>query len=191
MDWVSALFLYSVSVLFIQLRNEVIAFKEFRSSRCVKKEFVVEYYECPGDFYSSYKTLTGKRLLFTGPEDEKHAYFHELGHLIYDKFWADAPVAGLILIPFFVLPFPWYWLGAATVYIATMWIRKTQERRADIFAYQVTGLKYVPAYLEKSKLELLIHWLFWSHPPEIVRVKDEYYKKEISLFKLFVASLTS
>jgi hypothetical protein len=191
MEWEIALLGYLSATVFLLMRNEWMAYREIKGFQCTKKFTVVEYYECKADGYYSYMTLNGKRFLFVGDYEDRHAYYHELGHLVFDIFWLDAVLAALILVPILFLPAPWAWMGAFIVYVAVKWVKKNWERRADIFAYEMTKQKYTPIQLEKDKITLLYRWLFWSHPPEKVRIMNEYYKKEIPLIKLFFKSFSS
>ena len=185
------LLVYFSASLFLLLRSQLSAYRETKRSECTKKFETVEYYECEAEDYYAFKLLNGKRFLFVGEEPNSHAYYHELGHLIFDRFWLDPFLESLLLIPLFLLPVPWAWIGAFFTFVTEKWVKKNWERRADIFAYEVTGLKYSPIQLEKSKVTLLFRWLFETHPPEIVRTKEEYYKKEIPLIKLFFESLVA
>jgi hypothetical protein len=171
------------------MNNEWVAYREIKGLHCTKKFKIIEYYECKADDYYSYKTLDGKRFLFVGEYEDQHAYYHELGHLLFDVFWLDAVLATSVLVPILFLPPPWAWVGAFAMYIIVKWVEKNWERRADIFAYEMTRQKYKPIQLEMNKIILLYRWLFWSHPPEIIRTMDEYYKKEVPLIKLFFKSL--
>jgi len=180
---------YLLAVTFLLIRNNLIAEETVKELECHKKFNLVGYYECKSNDYFSFTTLDGKRFLFIGDEYNQHAYFHELGHLVFDDFIADSFLDASILFPIFLLPIPWALVSALVLYIIMKWIKKNWERRADLFAYEMTGQKYKPIQLEKDKITLLYRWLFWSHPPEIIRTKDEYYKKEIPLIKLFIKSL--
>lgn len=190
MQWELVLAAYIVTVVYLLVKSERAAYREIKSSQCLRKTFYnLEYYECTADDYYAYKTLDGKRVLFSGNYEDKHAYYHELAHLIYDKFWLDTILGATLIIPLLILPTPWAWIGALIVYIAGKWVKKNEERRADLFAYEMTKLKYTPIKLEKNKIELLLKWLFWGHPPDRIRIEEEYYKKEIPLCKLFFRSL--
>jgi hypothetical protein len=191
MDVGLAILTYLLGVLFLLIRNNLIAKEIIKDFECHKKFNLVEYYECKADVYSSFISLNGERFLLVEDHGNQHAYFHELGHLVFDNFIADAFLDASILFPILLLPFPWNFIGALLLYIASKWVKKNWERRADIFAYEMTGLKYSPIQLEKSKIVLLFRWLFETHPPEIVRTKEEYYKKEIPLIKLFFKSLVT
>lgn len=168
-------------------------YSKLKRSQCKKKTLLIkddsiEFYECPDIDYYSYKTINGKRFLFRGKVYNTFAYYHELGHLIYDNFLIDILIASSMVLPIFLIEFPWSLLTAILVYILTLWHKKTEERRADLFANEATGLKYTSNELERNKIVLLFHWLFWSHPPEKVRISEEYYKKEIPLIRLFLNS---
>jgi len=189
MDWNLAILGYLSATIYLLLRNELIAYNDIKEFQCTKKSDIIEYYECKADDYYSYKTLNGNRFLFVGPNENIHAYYHELGHLIYDIYWLDAILRASMLIPIFILPIPWAFVGAFIDYIMIEWIKKNWERRADIFAFEMTGQRYSPIQLEKDKFTLLFRWLFWPHPPEKVRIENEYYKKDIPLIKLFFKSL--
>jgi hypothetical protein len=180
---------YFSASLFLLLRSQLTAYRETKRSECTKKFETVEYYECEAEDYYAFKLLNGKRFLFVGEEPNSHAYYHELGHLVFDRFWLDPFLESLLLIPLFLLPVPWAWIGAFFAFVTVKWVKKNWERRADIFAFQMTGEKYIPTKPEEGKLQLLFRWLFWSHPPEKVRVEEEYYKKEVPLIRLFFKSL--
>lgn len=192
MQWELVLLGYVITVVYLLGRSEYAAYREIKSTKCTRKKFNdLEYYECVSDGFYSYKMLNGKKLLFREKDEDSFAYHHELGHLLFDKFQLDILLAAALLIPLLLLPTPWAWIGAFVVYITAKWIKKNEERRADIFAYSITHQKYTPIKLEKNKLILLLHWLFWSHTPEKVRIMNEYYKKEIPLTKLFFKSIFS
>jgi hypothetical protein len=191
MDVGLAILTYLLGVLFLLIRNNLIVKEIIKGLECHKKFNLVEYYECKADYYASFISLNGERFLLVGDYENQHAYFHELGHLIFDDFITDSFLYASVLLPVLLVPLPWNFVGALLLYIASKWVKKNWERRADIFAYQMTGLKYSPMQLEKSKVILLFHWLFETHPPEIVRTKEEYYKKEIPLIKLFFESLVT
>lgn len=191
MDVYLAILTYLLGVLFLLIRNKLIMEEIIKDLECHKKSNLVEYYECKADFYSSFKSLDGERFLLVGDYENQHAYFHELGHLVFDDFITDSFLDASVLLPILLLPFPWNFVIALLLYITSKWVKKNWERRADIFAYEMTGMKYSPIQLEKSKAVLLFHWLFWTHPPEIVRIQEEYYKKEIPLIKLFFKSLVT
>jgi hypothetical protein len=191
MDVGLAMLTYLLGVLFLLIRNNLIAKEIIKGLECHKKFNLVEYYECKADEYSSFMTLDHKRFLLVGDYENQHAYFHELGHLIFDDFIADSFLDASVLLSILLLPLPWNFTGALLLYIASKWVKKNWERRADIFAYEMTGLKYSPIQLERSKVILLFRWLFETHPPETVRTKEEYYKKEIPLIKLFFESLVT
>jgi len=191
MDIGLAILTYLLGVLFLLIRNNLIVKEIIKGLECYKKFNLVEYYECKDSDYSSFMSLNGERFLLVGDYENRHAYFHELGHLVYDDFIADSFLDASVLLPILILPFPWNFIGALLLYIISKWIKKNWERRADIFAYEMTGLKYSPIQLEKSRIILLLRWLFETHPPEIIRTKDEYYKKEIPLIKLFFKSLVT
>ncbi len=192
MQWELVLATYIITIAYLLTKSERAAYREIKSSQCLRKTvYNLEYYECTADEYYAYKTLDGKMILFKGNMEDKHAYYHELGHLIYDTFWLDAVLGAALLIPLMLLPTPWAWIGALIVYIAAKWVKKNEERRADIFAYEMTKQKFTPTKLEKNKVILLLRWLFWSHSPDRVRIMNEYYKKEIPLIKLFFKSIFS
>jgi hypothetical protein len=182
---------YFSASLFLLLRSQLTAYREIKRTECTKKFETVEYYECEAEDYYAFKLLNGKRFLFVGKEPNSHAYYHELGHLVFDSFWLDPFLETLLLIPLFLLPIPWAWVGAFLTFVTVKWVKKNRERRADIFAYEMTGQKYSPIQIEKNKLQLLFRWLFWSHPPEKVRTEEDYYKKEVPLIKLFFKSFSS
>ncbi|BCU68618.1 hypothetical protein HS7_20550 [Sulfolobales archaeon HS-7] len=192
METILVVITYTGAFLFLMLQSEIRAYRDAKQSICVKRSlFNIEFYECPARGYFSYKMLNGKKILYRGIEEDKAAYYHELGHLIHDNFLLDPLLTSVVIFPLFLLSLPWNWLTAFVMFIIVKWRKKNEERRADIFAYEITGRKYTPIKLEKNKLGLLLHWIFWSHPPEKVRINEEYYKKGVSLFRLFLKSLFS
>ncbi|MCI4407773.1 MAG: hypothetical protein JHC26_01685 [Thermofilum sp.] len=184
-----AILTYLIAVAFLLIRNHLIAEEIVKELECHKKFNLIEYYECKANDFFSFKTIDGERFLFVGDNENHHAYYHELGHLIFDDFIADSFLDASILLPVLLLPIPWSLMGALFLYIITKWVKKNWERRADIFAFEMTGKKYSSIQPESNKFILLYRWLFWSHPPEKVRIENEYYKKEIPLIKLFFRSL--
>lgn len=194
MDLKLLIITYILTFLFLIAQGEVIVFKELRKSQCIKKTLLIKnnnlkFYECPAEDYYSYITINGKRILFRGKTNIEFAYYHELGHLIYDNFLVDALIASMMVLPIFLLNFPWDFLGIIVIYIMVEWHKKLEERRADLFAHDITNLKYTIDEPEKNKVILFLHWLFWSHPPEVIRSSNEYYKKEVSLARLFLNSI--
>ncbi|WP_338601366.1 conjugal transfer protein [Sulfolobus tengchongensis] len=179
-------------VLFLSI-NEIRNFLLFRKSTFL--------YECCDIKFYRYKDkkdddnaiavtsiFFGNAIILLSDHVNDSVIYHEYGHLRQRE---EVYTALFLLGILFSIAFQSYPFLLPVLLLSFRFFFMHLERSADLYAYKVYNTRYEPKHPErpKNRIERLKAWLFDSHAPDWVRIKDEYYNERKNIIYLFLKDI--